>query len=754
MQNIANVWGSILLQKVGPFDDVSFKIPLGISTIYGFNTSAHDPNAAGKSMLFSSIFDTMYENPVAAEKTDRLRVGTRGVHIDLQGKPLFLKRVGSKSSLKYNGVMVHGATNVKRKLEEILPWTWEDVVTYIHLDSQTPHPLVKGSNANRKAFLTSFFGLDKIDAEKKIIKAALDKVSGAADKHALLEEELAELKPRLPPKGMVEKLTERAGKMQAHLEQLQEGAAEADQSRRAALFREQAAPQIEHYQRACDEAGKEDLDSLIADFEKQLARNMDLLEQAGEFEDWQERQNRFNAWAQNLSPQTKAFIKSGNVEVNPQAIAAKLDKAKYRLDDLRDELATIAPACREKLVPVQQPKRPLGEARAALESAKHQLQHAQKFGSGSCPTCGQHVKVADKSKLTTTISMATACVNMHEKYEEYKDAAERQELARSKFTTLKAEITKIEAFVQANGKYRVIANELRDAPKRPGEFNGKRIIAKVVRGVIDELNARLNALKFLKRNEEIFEQAMSLGESAEFAKSNVEQVASLTRELTQIEAKLARAQALTEQYQGILEKQAPLKRYIGRAKALEELLAGYDDKAMKKLVVQALSSRLGQQIAKYASIVFPEFKFELKWDASQVEFLVHRHFKDRVDTTDIRRLSGAETKLFTVVLVMALMAFVPSEKRSSMIVLDEPAANMGPANIQRFQELLPMLNKMIPSVIIITPKSEERYGGREFTVCKIRGSTTVVEGHPSTIKLSTQRKKAGGLIVKARKKSK
>ena len=40
-----------------------------------------------------------------------------------------------------------------------------------------------------------------------------------------------------------------------------------------------------------------------------------------------------------------------------------------------------------------------------------------------------------------------------------------------------------------------LAEELRDAPKNPGEFTGKRIIPAVVRGVIDEVNARLKALK-------------------------------------------------------------------------------------------------------------------------------------------------------------------------------------------------------------------------------------------------------------------
>lgn len=751
MQNIANVWRSILLRKVGPCDDIFFKIPLGISTIYGVNGSVDDPNAAGKSMLFSSIFDTMYEIPIAAEKADRIRIGERGVHIDLQGKPLMLKRVGSKSQLKFGNELVHGATNVKRKLEDVLPWTWEDVITFIHLDSQTPHPLVKGSNANRKQFLTKFFGLDKIDAEKKIIKAALDKVSGAATKYDTLAEELAELKPRLPPKGMVVKLTQRAGKMQAHLETLQEGAAEADQARRAALFREQASDEMAHYQHAVDEVGKDDLVSLIADFEKQLSRNMHLLEQAGEFEEWQERKDRFDAWAQGISMPTRVFLKSGNVEINPRAVAAKLDKAQYRYDDIIAEQTRLRPVCGEKLVLFKRPTKPLGEAQAALESAKHQLQHAQKFGSGSCPTCGQHVEVADKAKLTTTISMATACVNQHMKHEESSRAMKAQAEARQRFQELQVESDKILAFMRANEKYRGIADELSNAPKNPGEFTGKRIIAKVVRRVIDELHARLKALKFLQANEEIFEQALHLGESADFAKSNVEQVAAMTRELTQIEAKLARAQALIEQYKGIIEKMEPLKKHIGRAKALEALLAGYDDKAMKKLVVQALSSRLEQQISKYTSALFPNFKFQLKWDSINVEFQVHRHYPDRVDTTDVRRLSGAETKLFTIALVMALMAFVPSEKRSSMIVLDEPCANMGPANIQKFQNLLPALNKMFPSIIIVTPKVEERHGGKEFSICKDgRGYVTIVEGHPATIKLklkpvkrlTTKRKKA------------
>ena len=68
-------------------------------------------------------------------------------------------------------------------------------------------------------------------------------------------------------------------------------------------------------------------------------------------------------------------------------------------------------------------------------------------------------------------------------------------------------------------------------------------------------------------------------------------------------------------------------------------------------------------------------------------------------------------------------------------ILDEPSANLSLESLDKFKSLLPVLNKVIPSIIVITPRTDERYeNAKEFTVVKTKGSSTIVAGHPSTIK--------------------
>ncbi len=156
---------------------------------------------------------------------------------------------------------------------------------------------------------------------------------------------------------------------------------------------------------------------------------------------------------------------------------------------------------------------------------------------------------------------------------------------------------------------------------------------------------------------------------------------------------------------------------------------------MKRMAIKAISARLMAEVNKYARHVFAEdYTFEFNWDSSQLNLLVNRKYGKKTLTSDVRKLSGAESKLFTIVLVLALLTFVPARKRCNLMILDEPTANFSPETIERFKALLPILNKVIPSIIVVTPKTDERYeGAQEFTMLKENGQSILVPGHPSIV---------------------
>jgi DNA repair exonuclease SbcCD ATPase subunit len=173
---------------------------------------------------------------------------------------------------------------------------------------------------------------------------------------------------------------------------------------------------------------------------------------------------------------------------------------------------------------------------------------------------------------------------------------------------------------------------------------------------------------------------------------------------------------------------------------LKLLVEAYSDKAMKRMAIKSVSTKLMHEINKYAKLIFPEdFDFGFSWESSKISLTVTRKYRQgkkvKTLTSDVRKLSGAESKLYTFILVLAHLTFVPARKRSNVLILDEPDSNMSAETSEAFKKLLPILNKVIPSIIVITPRTEQRYeGAQEFTVLKEKGEAKIVSGHPSIIK--------------------
>lgn len=729
-----NEWKSIHLKDVGPFGDVTFKIPKGITTIYGANGKSANSNAAGKTLLFSSIFDTLLEVPVAAEKSDRLRTGVRAVSMVLDsGEPLVVKREGSKSSIKHGNAVIRGATKVRKKLDQVSPWTWEDIVSYIHLDSQVPHPLVKGSNTSRKQFLTRFFRLDQIDIEKKIIKAELDKIAPRVRVYEQLKLDVSRTTKQLPPKGLVGRLQKQLQQQTKLLERLQNNSAEHDAARSAALFRDQAAKELNHYLRGRDESGQKHPAKILAFYTDLLQKELAKIPDGERYQEYLEHQERYQTWVDNLSKETIDFLRTGNVEIDPEKRARRCQNAMREVTGLRSTLKELSSTAKQELQPVLEPEIPRGKLQVRLETLQHRLTHAKKFGKGSCPTCGQSVKISNPKQLQSKIDEIQEQLDDWDQYLEYKEQLQQRTVARTEYSAIKKRLQQCKSVIYNNHQYITIANDLQNPVKAPAKYTGKIVNLQITNKLISELQERATALEFLCKHLDVLRIALS--DSDPVDSTTLEKAARLSRSVTQIEAKLERASNLQHELRQLRSKMEKLQPIVNRHVRIKKLLEAYDDKAMKKLAIQSVSTQLMAQVNKYAKLAFTDdLRFELLWESQQVQFLVHRHYADRIDTSDVRRLSGAETKLFTIALVLSLLAFVPKNKRSSMIVLDEPTSNMGEANMAIFRELLPVINKLIPSVIIITPKTEERFGGAEYTIQKMKGKTTIRKGHPTMLR--------------------
>src|SRR5579859_3431310 len=174
----------IAIEEVGPVKEARLKITPGLSVIYGLNLAsgknAENGNAVGKSLLLSSLAETIRGVPIIGERGDRIQEGRREAQFtDHAGNEIRIRRTangrGDKLELFKNDEPMDFRTVAAGKefIDQHWPLSDVDYSTYVHLDSRAPHPLVMGSSSQRKEFFTEFFKLEILDAERKLYNAYL-----------------------------------------------------------------------------------------------------------------------------------------------------------------------------------------------------------------------------------------------------------------------------------------------------------------------------------------------------------------------------------------------------------------------------------------------------------------------------------------------------------------------------------------------------------------------------------------------------
>lgn len=742
---------SLHLKNTLRFKDVSFEVTPGITAVYGLNrTNARtsgNGNGAGKSFVFSQIGEIAYESPIVGERQDGIKVGNRVIKTYIKGKKVDIKRMGSKLEIVVEGKPKKFRTKplAKQWLADHLPLNQEEFNAYAYMDARIPHPLVMGSSTERKKFFTSFFGLDKLDMERKLFTAELAKLGKIKAAYSEVMSEYRTAKEQLMDDDRLESKTARVEELQEELTDLNAKNIRLQTYAQLLNFEASAKLQLKVLRELCpDGITSEEFTNLVESNKWNLKTNKADLEEAQAWEQYQRDCRHYDKAVAKLSADaTKLVAKFGLKDARTKCkdSADQVAKVRSRLSKARSEVKTLEAQLSEPLPKkVKTPEGDKKEIRARLDSLEHQYAHGRKFKSGSCETCGQAVKIKDPAELKARIEALEETLEAFDDANIYKQAVEKQASMQAELAEAQAIVDTETPKIESLGRYAVLVDELVDVPRRPAKFEGKKLEVCVKQRMLEEDRERKQLLEFLQPN---LATILALQALTDKQRQSGSMAVRLQARLNAIHEKLSKLRASLEvnalvmtNVKRLRTKLKSMKAELVNEEALRLLVESYSDKAMKRMAVQAISSRLMTEVNKYARYVFAEdFSFEFKWDSSQLQILVHRRYGKKTDTSDVRKLSGAESKLFTWVLVLALLTFVPARKRCNFMIMDEPAANLSLESLEKFKALLPILNKVIPSIIILTPRTDERYvGAREITVLKEKGGATLVEGHPSTIK--------------------
>jgi DNA repair exonuclease SbcCD ATPase subunit len=748
-----NILHAIGLKGVGPFKELKFTIPLGVSAIYGLNRASgrasKNSNGVGKSFMLSVIPEIAYDEPIVGEKSDLVKTGVRAMSFtNYQGKKVLVRRkaVGKTDKI---GITVDGVDQELRKLpvaraaiKALWPLTIDDYSTYVHIDSRIPHPLVMGTSADRKRFFTNFFNLHKLDAERKLYSAELTRLSKIRAAFTELRDQYLKGKSDLLTAPDLLDLDGRIATNRKILKTLQNRFAAVQDTIRLVQFGTSAGAQIKVLARAC--GGTITVEE-FARARKDNAWELDKIEkdlEDAEAWDQYQRDNKHYVEAFNgLSDEAKAEIETHGLKVartNAAEAARVLVRVRESIKRIKADIEGIGQDMPDLPPKVAAPEEDEDGLRTLKNVYEHHLEHASRFEDGKCETCGQPVQIKDPKVVQKKLDTVIAKLKAHANAKAYTTAKKERTRLEFKAKSYETQLGRERDKLKLCAREAALADELRDLPRKPKAFEGKKLQTVVLKRMLTELHERRSLLDYLEPHLDTVIEFKALTQKD---LERVKDSEGLSDRMNAIQEKLSNLQAKREVHSTISGRLADMRTRLREMKiqledeqALKHLVQGYADKNIKKMAVEAISVRLMSLVNKYAKIIMPEdFRFEFRWD-TQVSLIVHRKNGTKNESSDVRKLSGAESTLFTLILVCSLLNFVPPRKRCSVIILDEPTARLSDEMTEVFKKMVGILNTIIPSVVIITPKSNEVYeGAHNFTIIKERGVARIVPGMPHEV---------------------
>jgi DNA repair exonuclease SbcCD ATPase subunit len=729
---------SLRLQNTFLFKDQTFFFNRkGISLIHGLNlnSSKRNSNAVGKSSFYQALPELIIGTPMIGSRLDRMRQGKVTLKLTKDEGDEKIRYVivqdlkGSEKLRVYrNGQdMAHHTVQLARAFikEQLFNTSDEELQTLVYLDSRVSHPLVMGDTGARRKFFTSFFKLDSVDGMRKLVSAQISELRSQKLLFNELRTQYNDKRGSLFDDDTIEakryKLQKAERLSKKYVQQLNE----INKARSAAEMLQN--PLYRRLLNLCDND--------LSNFEALFAFTRNAYETAKLririARKWTEAQQQLKEYKRQVQRVIDKTNELWGDDDPPDAALVKKEAQRYeKVQDEADEYRALVSKATIKLNEYQQ-----STERAVERATQLQQELTDLKTSPKCPTCGQPVKANDQHIKEMVANLKANITQNNEMLERFQAKAKE---CKRKLRNCTYNVEAYDKELQQLQRYRKAANILEQMPEKPDTFDGERLNEEDETSKYEKLSKRMSFLESCQSLIDSFRKASNLSEEElQLAQSDIEE----------INAKIAKAHSIISTITFDLESQDTLrseikelrtrlkkmKELIDEEEALSLLETAFSQKGVKALMIRSICSRLEQTINKYAKLVFPEdYRFEFNLD-TQFSILVHRNYGKQVSTSDVRKLSGAEYKLFCLLLMLGLMTFMPASKRWNTVILDEPSANMSPELQQSFSKFLPILNKQIPHIIVITPKTQEVYeGSKIYTVVKKGGKSTIVEGSGDT----------------------
>jgi DNA repair exonuclease SbcCD ATPase subunit len=588
--------------------------------------------------------------------------------------------------------------------------TEDEMYTRFYLDARKPHPLILGDTAARRKFFTSFFRLDKLSEMQKMVRSALTEVGNAKVLLRELEGQVGAL--NVLPKEKVLELQRTLTDLQqskAHYGRLVERAAKLNQ-----LFEIKGSKLYKELYEELDgdfsqfKASQEKLAHRIQVTRRQLAAARKYSAYRVRLAEWKEEQ-------QELAQYDVAEVDRKVARL--QAYESQRLQSKNTLAEVTEKFTDARERARNSANRASQIREDLAKAREAVKGAE------------TCPTCGGLMPSKHRKHAKQHVAeLKEQLVQAEERQKKFGARASKYGLLLEECTTtaevLEERIKKYTPYLRIQGRLKASA--------KPEPYEGEKYKEAEVEQKLDSLQEKESLFRSCEHLIDSFVEASALSkQEAGFATKQgmyQEKLLQVTEDIAKISFVLEEQQKLRKQRKELRERISDLQVQVEQEEAYRVLEQAFSNKGVKSVIIRSICQRLETTVNKYAKMLFPaDFVFRFELD-TQFNIVVERNFGSKKLVSDVRKLSGAESKLFSVLLLVALTTFVPPARRTSLLLLDEPTGALTAESSEAFCRFLPVLNKAIPHIVVITPRTEDVMnveGARYFQVTRDKGVASI-----------------------------
>ena len=709
----------------------SIRIPLdnqGIVSIIG-------PNGVGKSTIFSLLEAIFYGSTPTGHRRDNLVRNNKDAFLQVE-----FEKDGDSHTIIYSRIKGkwahrifknekdetdHTALDAAKTAKSKLGLTQKEFEGSIHLTQNAQHLLIDGEPADRKKYISDFFGgidenFDKIcsAAKEKLTNTqeAIERISNLSFSKQTLENELSTCS--------LSDLT----KLQVELESFRKNLSVTEED---LIIVRKELEEAKTYKLLSPLANKYDNpESEIHLLELSLINHESSLKTTQLI-----KQHNFLAIETNKKFDKLNFDLADILAKYPQVEDSidyekkyiELNQIKKQSESMQLFIVEYRSIPEVEEIDVSKIKEDL---RQATSNTDHLSRKLAAIDDGKCPTCGHIFKteeiLSERENLENSKKILSRLENCFKQSTENNKKYLRKKYLESVVLSIQEWTEKLEGdllvysnLMQKKKIYLEINKQIStmrrlDIQPEIDENSIREQIA-IINGKLIELRECLDAKKKLPKKPR--RDIDGIIQDIETLEDNIND---LNQEQNILRAQLNTAKTENDRYNRLLLQIKEIDAKLEKLEALKKeeyfwikMIEAYGPKGLRLKQLDKVMEMILKRLPYYTSILFQErgLSFKHTCDSGSINIYATRQIEEENKILsfehDISSLSGGEKKRLSVALVLTLADCVPMEKRSNILVLDEIDANLDSDGQTRFvNDLLPLLRKEYESIFIISHADE------------------------------------------------